>query len=590
MKKLLSALIIISLSVSLFAYAESDYSDWAKDYIDTALSVGILPQDMQNNYKNDITRLEFANIAVSLISRLYGVSEDILTKDIDTSVFKDTNDKNVSVAYAFGIVEGDEYGYFNPQNSITRQEAAKILVCTYYSCIGNTLPLSDKNADFTDYATSSDWAKPYISTVCELSIMTGTEDGSFLPFDTYTKEQAIITFIRIYNLIKDNDLITPKFNNKNPEITDSVTTKDGRLYAGDKEVILNGINLGGWLIMESWMCPLYDPKAEIAYSDILSILNKRFGKEKTNELIKTYQDNFITENDFKIIEGLGFNCVRIPFWYKNFTDNNGNIIKNSDGYKYIDFALEQCKKHNLYAILDMHGCPGGQSVDHSTGTIGKNELYDNKKNLDIMESLWVDIAKHYKDNKYVLAYDIMNEPQNNGGKNYKNAWEPESEEAVSRTNSVYDRMIKAIRAVDKDHLISVEGIWTLNVLPNPTTMGWTNMLYQLHLYDTTEGMIDYRISECTTSRDDFDIACLVGEYNNKSFEKLATSKYIDNKISRIKWTYKTLSVNYDGWGLYDKDFKKLDINTALYTEIRDAFKSLSTNFFKLNLLEYNMIK
>ena len=29
-----------------------------------------------------------------------------------------------------------------------------------------------------------------------------------------------------------------------------------------------------------------------------------------------------------------------------------------------DWAVEMAQKHGLYVILDMHGLPGGQSMDH----------------------------------------------------------------------------------------------------------------------------------------------------------------------------------------------------------------------------------
>ena len=72
---------------------------------------------------------------------------------------------------------------------------------------------------------------------------------------------------------------------------------------------------------------------------------------------------------------------------------------------------------------------------------------------------FVQIIKRYKDNKTVVAYDILNEPQNNGGYDGEYSWSAESEDAVSRTNKVYDILYKAIREIDKNHIISFEGVW-----------------------------------------------------------------------------------------------------------------------------------
>ena len=53
-------------------------------------------------------------------------------------------------------------------------------------------------------------------------------------------------------------------------------------------------------------------------------------------------------------------------------------------------------------------------------------------------------------------------------------------------NILYDRMIKAIREVDPEHMIMVEGIWTLSVLPDPEIMEWRNVVYEVHPYGITD--------------------------------------------------------------------------------------------------------
>lgn len=381
--------------------------------------------------------------------------------------------------------------------------------------------------------------------------------------------------------------------NKNPSITTILNVKDGKLANDKGEVVLNGVNLGGWLLMESWMSPVEDENEELAYSDIIDILTNRFGKFKALQLMGLYENNFITEADFANIARLGFNCVRIPFWYRNFMTSDGEWLTygtdDNPGFRRLDFALRMCDKYNLYAILDMHGCPGGQSMNHSTGTIGKNGLYSNEKNLYSMERLWAEIAKRYKNNPCVAAYDIMNEPFNNAGYDSPQA---ESPEAISDTISVYDRMIKVIRKIDAEHIISVEGIWTTDILPDPKTYRWRNMIYQMHIYDRNKPMISRRIVEISEAVRKYNVAPLVGEYNNSPFEAFATEEYSKNNISRIKWTYKTVGSGLGNWGLYNKTMNKTNIKTASFAEIKDAFgKEMQTdNGFVFNEEEYMNIR
>lgn len=99
------------------------------------------------------------------------------------------------------------------------------------------------------------------------------------------------------------------------------------------------------------------------------------------------------------------------------SDESGTYFSENDdenpGFKRLDRAIETAEKYGLYIILDMHGCPGGQSGDRSSGKSGRNYLYKETKYQDIMEDLWVKIADRYKLSKTVVSYDIMNEPMNN---------------------------------------------------------------------------------------------------------------------------------------------------------------------------------
>src|SRR5215831_860364 len=61
-------------------------------------------------------------------------------------------------------------------------------------------------------------------------------------------------------------------------------------------VHLNGVNLGGWFIMEKWMCPLDSGSVTDTYSAIQE-LDSRFGVATEQSLIRTYQTNWITSVD-----------------------------------------------------------------------------------------------------------------------------------------------------------------------------------------------------------------------------------------------------------------------------------------------------
>ncbi|WP_139903212.1 hypothetical protein [Clostridium thermarum] len=93
----------------------------------------------------------------------------------------------------------------------------------------------------------------------------------------------------------------------------------GLVNENGKVVALRGTNFGGWLIQESWMCPVYGIDRQWANLDSINALKSRgFSHEEILDLYDTYQDNWITETDFDELSEMGVNCIRIPFWYRNF--------------------------------------------------------------------------------------------------------------------------------------------------------------------------------------------------------------------------------------------------------------------------------
>lgn len=381
-----------------------------------------------------------------------------------------------------------------------------------------------------------------------------------------------------------------EYNNSNSKGISFLTVQNGYIVnKNGEEIILKGVNLGNWLLWETWMGFVPEYTSDWGYYDTLEVFLGRFGEEKTAELVKAYEDNFITEEDISQIEKLGFNCVRVPFWYRNFmTEDLEWLAENHNdngGFQKLDWLVSQCEKYGIYVILDMHGAPGGQSKNHCTGKAGRNELYENEDMMNAAVELWSAIAERYKNNKTVAAYDLLNEPQNNGGYEGDYTWVAESVEAVSRTNKAYDTLYKAIREIDKNHIISFEGVWSTTVLPDPNEMGYENMLYQLHLYDIEKGMIRYRVKELKNARKDWGVAVIVGEYNNGEYEYYAQKQYDKNDISRVKWNYKTYNAG-EQWGIFNKDVERIDIKTASYEEILDFItENTKTEAFNFNTEE-----
>lgn len=86
-----------------------------------------------------------------------------------------------------GIFKGDEAGNFNPDNPISRAEAATV-ICRMLGVEDEAKQI--KTAVFTD-VPSSHWAVGYTAKAAELGIINGYGNGRFGPGDPVTYEQMI---------------------------------------------------------------------------------------------------------------------------------------------------------------------------------------------------------------------------------------------------------------------------------------------------------------------------------------------------------------------------------------------------------------
>jgi len=112
--------------------------------------------------------------------------------------FNDTTDVNVQKMGGLGIVTGIGGGYFAPDRTITRQEAAALLARLAYA-IGQPLPASAPT--FADNAGIASWAVNRVGQVQAAGIMTGVGNNNFAPNGTYTREQSIVSMLRLFELL-----------------------------------------------------------------------------------------------------------------------------------------------------------------------------------------------------------------------------------------------------------------------------------------------------------------------------------------------------------------------------------------------------
>ena len=171
-----------------------DSSEWATDYILECMELGFLEDVSELNYKEPITREKFCEIVYNMLDK----TMEIKWQKTSPNPFRDTfNEKVFSLCHE-GVINGKGDYTFAPDDYLTREEAATILIRTAQLMeIGMPENAYDDKV-YDDEDEISEWAFPSVHYCRKLNIMVGTSETEFSPKETYTAEQAVATVMRLY--------------------------------------------------------------------------------------------------------------------------------------------------------------------------------------------------------------------------------------------------------------------------------------------------------------------------------------------------------------------------------------------------------
>jgi hypothetical protein len=298
------------------------------------------------------------------------------------------------------------------------------------------------------------------------------------------------------------------------------------------KLFIQGTNLGNWLNPEGYMFGL--SKTNSAWMIDL-MLREAIGPDETAAFWQQFKENYITEADIRFIASTGANTIRLPFNYKLFTDEDYMGLTNNrgEGFRWIDKVVEWCRKAGLYLILDMHDCPGSQTGDNIDDGFGYPWLFESEKSQLLFCDIWQQIARRYRNETVILGYELMNEPIAHYFKN--------KEELNQRLEPLYKRAVKAIRSVDRNHVVLLGGArWNSDFF---MFSDWTfdnNIMYTCHRYGgeaTAKAINDY-----ISFRDKTGLPMYMGEigHNTNQWQSDFVKVMKDNNIGYTFWPYKKL--------------------------------------------------
>lgn len=218
-----------------------------------------------------------------------------------------------------------------------------------------------------------------------------------------------------------------------------VTVSDTIFTKNNKPVLFRGIGIGSWLNLEHFMIGIPTPENQI--HDTFTLV---YGEAVSQQFFDSFIRSFITDRDFQFMKDCGINVIRVPFNYHLFLDDENTSGYKESGFHYFDYLLDLCDKYEIYLLPDLHAVPGGQNPDwHSDNNTGIPQFWHYKVFRDQIVALWKAIAYHCREREYLLGYDLLNEPY--------------LIDAPDILSDFYQETTEAIRSVDPNHIIFLEG-------------------------------------------------------------------------------------------------------------------------------------
>ncbi|TME14355.1 MAG: glycoside hydrolase family 5 protein [Chloroflexi bacterium] len=236
-----------------------------------------------------------------------------------------------------------------------------------------------------------------------------------------------------------------------------------------QQVSLRGFGLGGWMNMENFITG-YPANEEAQRQAIRQVL----GNDNYEFFFDRFLEYFFERDDAQFIASLGLNLLRLPVNYRHFESDMEPFVIKEEGFKHLDRVIDLCAEQQIYTIIDLHALPGYQNQAwHSDNPTHKAFFWQHKHFQDRVIHLWEVLATRYKGHPWVAGYNPINEPGD------------ASEEMIV---PFYRRLYEAIRAIDPDHILFLEGN-RYSMEFHMFTETWPHVIYTVHDY-ALPGFID----------------------------------------------------------------------------------------------------
>jgi hypothetical protein len=304
--------------------------------------------------------------------------------------------------------------------------------------------------------------------------------------------------------------------------------QDNQVVDGSGNVVrLRGVNLGNWLVWESQL--MGSPTiAFTGEAQIMKGLTTLVGATAADQFRTDVRSSYITQADIQSIANLGFNSVRVPIPYTLLEDDAAPYQYKDSGWQALDNLVSWAGQAGIYVIFDLHATPGGQNTFFHSGAVGGVAgLWQNADFQARTVALWKAIAARYSDSTAVGGYDLLNEPM-----------VPKAATLLA----FYQQIVGAIRSVDANHLLILEGTNSARTFTDFKTRPDENMAFSLHQYVWLSLNPANGLHQAEASAQKLDVPLWVGEMGWDSYAHTASQIAMMNSDPAVSgwsfWTWK----------------------------------------------------
>lgn len=284
---LLSVLMILLIISNTLINANSmEPSEWAKDEIENSINKDLVPNSLKASYQTPIKRYEYVLLALEILDRK-GMDLFIKQEYVFKDILGHSYEKEILTAYNAGIISGDGRGYFKPDDNITRQEIAALIVKLLKVLSPQQNFSIDEEFTYSDTAYISNWAKQDINYCYSNGIIKGIGKDKkgfdvINPLGTATREEAILLIYRLansYDLIAFSNQfgveIAKKLHSYNeiPNMSIEISNKLALIIIGENSYI-SLFKLSNGIGLELSSKGKVNDNVKQVYIDLLNTLNK----------------------------------------------------------------------------------------------------------------------------------------------------------------------------------------------------------------------------------------------------------------------------------------------------------------------------